>query len=121
MLSAGRFALASAKLARSAGGHFPIWGRVAFNPSSQGQAVIIGVLSIASILRAPIAPGDLSGFGWQFVGFVVGFFGQPDKGLPLTTNHLAPVCRVCRVYLGRESLQEFTLIKHECLGIGATA
>jgi hypothetical protein len=55
--------------------------------------------------------GDLSGFEWQFVGFIVGFLEEPDKHLPSTINQVDPICRVCRVLLGGESPREFSVEK----------
>jgi hypothetical protein len=37
------------------------------------------------------------------VGFVVGFWGLPDKGRLSGINRLNPICRECRVFTGVES------------------
>jgi hypothetical protein len=49
----------------------------------------------------------MSGSPGENVGLFVGKFGLPDKGLLCGISGLGSICRVCRVLLGVESLQEF--------------
>jgi len=48
----------------------------------------------------------LSGFFLEFVGLFVGFLELPDKHQFNAINSLSAKCRVCRVSVGGERLQE---------------
>jgi hypothetical protein len=42
-------------------------------------------------------------FVGSFVGFLVGFSGQPDNHSPFAINDLNTICRVCQVFITGES------------------
>ena len=55
---------------------------------------------------------DLLGFGWQFVGFVVGFLGPPDTHLISVINELDANCQVLSGFLKRREPQRIQRSKN---------
>jgi len=77
--------------------------QAAGNTRSAARAFGAKVDALARVHRA-----RLSGFRQAFVGLFVGFFDAPDNNWPFHFNGSDAICRVCRVFSGRESSGEFS-------------
>ena len=68
-------------------------------------APFLGSSEYCEYCESPDGAGAICRVLGQYVGFVVGFFGLPDKHSPFAINQLDAICRVCRVFCRRREPQ----------------